>query len=141
MAATLNGLNFSPAEYPGGWPSTTVEAGSGLTVVCTAPLASVRRSVASVGVGFAPGRAVTFNVTTTPLTISSISGVYVDVARSLWARTEVGTEELNVYGGVVKLGVDTTKLGSVVGTVSVREEKRAESEAGDKGTADAGRSG
>jgi hypothetical protein len=67
-----------------------------------------------------------------------MSGVYVDVASSLWARTEVGTDELNAYGGVVKLGVDTTKLGSVVGTVSVREEKRAESEAGDRGTADAG---
>ena len=70
-----------------------------------------------------------------------MSGVYVDVARSLRARAEVGTDELNVYGGVVKVGVGTTKLGRVVGTVSVREEKRAESEAGDRGTADADRRG
>ena len=93
------------------------------------------------GIGFTPGRVVTFNFSTEPLTISSMSGVYVDVARSVRARTEVGTEELNVYGGVVKVGVGTTKLGRVVWTVSVREEKRAESEAGDRGTADAGRRG
>jgi len=142
MAMTPYGMSISPAEWnPGGWPSTTLEIGSGLTVVCTAPLASVRRSVASVGVGFTSGRVVTFNFSTTPLTISSMSGEYADVARSLRARTEVGTVELNVYGGVVKVGVGTTKLGRVVGTVSEREEKSAESEAGDNGTADAGRRG
>ena len=37
-----------------------------------------------------------------------MSGVYVDVARSPIARLEVGTEVLNAYGGVVKLGVGTT---------------------------------
>ena len=70
-----------------------------------------------------------------------MSGVYVDVARSLIAGLEIGTEELKVYEGVVKLGVGTTKLGRVVATVSVREENRAEREAGDIGTAEAGRSG
>jgi len=138
MAMMPYGLSISLAEWnPGGRPSTTLELGSVLTEVCTAPLASVTRIVASVGVGFTPGRVVTFNFSTMPFTISSMSGEYVDVARSLRARTEVGTEELNVYGGVVKVGVGTTKLGRVVGTVSVREEKRAESEAGDRGTADA----
>lgn len=126
---------------PGGWPSTTVETGSALTVVCTAPLASVRRSVAAVGVGVTSGRVVTFNLWVTPFRTSSISGAYVDVARSLTARTVVGMEELNMYEGVVKVGVGTTKLGSVVGTVSVREEKRADSEAGDRGTTDVGWSG
>lgn len=136
------GLSISPAELsPGGRPSTTLEVGRGLTEVCTAPLESVTRNVASVGIGFTPGRVVTFNFSTVPLTMSSMSGEYVDVARSLRARTEVGIEELNVYGGVVKVGVGTTKLGRVVGTVSVREEKRAESEAGDRGTADADRRG
>ena len=62
----------------------------------------------SVGVGTVPGRLVTFNFSTTPFTISSMSGVYDDVARSLIAGSEVGTEELKVYGGVVKLGVVTT---------------------------------
>jgi len=142
MAMMLYGLSVSPAEWnPGGRPSTTLEVGSGLTEVCTAPLASVRIKVASVGIGFTPGRVVTFNFSTVPLTIFSMSGEYVDVASSLRARTEVGIEELNVYGGVVKVGVGTTKLGRVVGTVSVREEKRAESEAGDRGTADGDRRG
>jgi len=78
------GLSISLEElYPGGRPSTMLEVGSGLTVVCTAPLASVRRNVASVGTGFTPGRVVTFNFWTVPLTISSMSGEYVDVARSL----------------------------------------------------------
>lgn len=136
------GLSISLAELnPGGRPSTTVEVGSGLTEVRTAPLASVRINVAIVGTGFTPGRVVTFNFSTVPLTICSMSGEYVDVARSLRATTEVGTEELNMYEGVVKVGVGTTKLGRVVGTVSVREEKRAESEAGDRGTADADRRG
>jgi len=142
MAMMPYGLSISLAElYPGGRPSTTLEVGSGLTEVRTSPLASVTRNVASVGTGFTPGRVVTFNFSTVPLTMSSMSGEYVDVARSLRARTEVGMEELNVYGGVVKVGVGTTKLGRVVGTVSVREEKRAESEAGDMGTADADRRG
>lgn len=132
------GLSISLAELtPGGRPSTTLESGNGLTEVCTEPLASVRRNVSSVGIGVTSGRLVTFNFSTTPFTISSMSGEYVDVARSLSARTEVGIEVLNMYGGVVKVGVGTTKLGRVVGTVSVREEKRAESEAGDRG-ADAG---
>jgi hypothetical protein len=136
------GLSISPEELnPGGRPSTTLVVGSGLTEVCTAPLASVRINVASVGIGFTPGRVVTFNFSTVPLAISSMRGEYVDVARSLIARTEVGIEVLNVYEGVVKVGVGTTKLGRVVGTVSVREEKRAESEAGDRGTADADRRG
>lgn len=142
MAMMPYGLSISLEELnPGGRPSTTLEVGSGLTEVCTEPLASVRINVASVGNGFTPGRVVTFNFSTVPLAISSMSGEYVDVARSLTARTEVGTEELNVYGGVVKVGVGTTKLGRVVGTASVREEKRAESEAGDRGTADADRRG
>ena len=122
-------------------PRTTLGVGNGLNEVCTEPLASVRRSVTAVGVGVAPGRVVTFNFWTTTFRISSMSGVYVEVARSVIARTEVGTEVLNVYGGVVKLGVDTTKFGRVVGTVSVRDEKKAESEAGVIGSADAGRSG
>ena len=142
MAMMPYGLSISLAELnPGGRPSATLEVGSGLTEVCTAPLASVRRNVASVGTGFTTGRVVTFNLSTVPLTMSSMSGEYVDVASSLRARTEVGIEELNVYGGVVKVGVGTTKFGRVVGTVSVREEKRAESEAGDRGTADADRRG
>lgn len=133
MTMVPYGLCFSLAELtPGGRPSTTLESGSGLTEVCTEPLASVRKNVSIVGIGVTPGRAVTFNFSTTPFTISSISGEYVDVARSLSARTEVGIEVLNMYGGVVKVGVGTTKLGRVVGTVSVREEKRAESEAGDR---------
>jgi len=108
MAIMPYGVSISPAERnPGGWPSTTLEIGSGVTEVCTAPLASVRRSVENVVVGFTPGRVDTFNFTTEPLTISSMSGEYVDVARSVRARTEVGTVELNVYGGVVKVGVGT----------------------------------
>ena len=95
----------------------------------------------SVGGGSVSGREVTLSFSMAPFTISSMSGEYVDVPRSLIAGAEVGTEELNVYGGVVKLGVGTTKLGRVVGTVSVREEKRAESEAGGRGTAGSGRSG
>ena len=37
-----------------------------------------------------------------------MSGVYVDGARPPVAGSEVGTEVLNAYGGVVKLGVGTT---------------------------------
>jgi len=59
----------------GGWPNTTVETGSGLTVVRTSPLASVRTTVASVGIGATSGRVVTFNITVAPFTTSSISGV------------------------------------------------------------------
>jgi len=142
MAMVPYGLSVSLAECnPGGRPSTTLGVGSGLTEVCTEPLASVMKIVESVGVGFTPGRVVTFNFTSTPFTIPSMSGEYVDVARSLRPRTEVGTEELNKYGGVVRVGVGTTKLGRVVGTVSVSEEKRAESEAGERGAADADRRG
>jgi len=50
-------------------------------------------------------------------------------------------EELNRYEGVVKVGVGTIKLGRVVGTVSEREEKSAEREAGGRGVAVAGRRG
>lgn len=64
-----------PELDPGGRPSATVETGSALMVVCTSPLASVRTSVASVGVGVTPGRVVTFNFMVAPFTTSSISGV------------------------------------------------------------------
>jgi len=142
MAMMPCGLSIWLADLnPGGRPSTTLEVGNTLTEVCTAPVASVTRNVLTVGNGVTPGRVVTFSFSTAPFASSSMSGEYVDVARPLRARTEVGIEELNVYGGVVKVGVGTTKLGNVVGTVSEREEKRAESEAGDRGTADADRRG
>jgi hypothetical protein len=53
------------------------------------------RSVVAVGVGVTSGSAVKFNFWVTPFRTSTISGVYVDVARSLIATAEVGTEELN----------------------------------------------
>ena len=139
MLLTLHGVAILSAELdPGGRPSTTLEVVSVATVVCTSPLESVRIRVARVGAGVTPGRAVTFGVWVTPFTTFSIRGEYVDVARSLTATTDVGTEVLNIYVGVVRVGVDTTKLGKVVETVSEREEKRAESSPGDKGTADGG---
>ena len=91
--------------------------------------------------GVTTGRAVTSNSSVTPFTTFSIRGEYVDVARSLRATAANGTEVLNKYGGVVRVGVGTTKFGKVVVAVSEREEKRAESDAGDKGTADGGWSG
>ena len=108
MAIILCGLMVLPPElYPGGRPSITVEIGSGLTVVCTTPLASVRIRVSSVGVGVASGRAVTTNFCDTPLATCSIRGEYVDVARSVATTTEIGTEVLNMYEGVVGDGVGT----------------------------------
>jgi len=72
-----------------------LETGSGLTVVCTAPFASVMRSVATVGVGVTSGKAVTFKVWVTPFGTSSISGEYAAVARSPAEIGDVGTEVLN----------------------------------------------
>lgn len=48
---------------------------------------------------------------------------------------------MNKYGGVVRVGVGTTKFGKVVVTVSEREENRADSDAGGNGMADGGWSG
>lgn len=123
---TAHGVTILSAKLdPGGLPSTTLE------VV----------SVAAAVAGVTTGRAVTSSSLDTPFTTFSIRGKYVEVARSLTPTTDIGTEVLNMYAGVVTVGVGTTKLGKVVGTVSEREEKRAESEAGDKGTADGGWSG
>jgi selenophosphate synthase len=97
-----------PELNPGGRPSTTVDIGSGLTVVYTEPLASVRTIVESVGVGVTSGRVVTLNFCVTPFRTCSISGVYADVARSLTAIGVAGTEVLNIYAGVVILGVGRT---------------------------------
>ena len=51
---------------PGGRPSTMVDNGNGLSVVCTAPLPSVRRTTATVGAGVTSGREVTVNFWVAP---------------------------------------------------------------------------
>jgi len=97
ISLTPYNLRVALAELdPGGRPSTTVDIGNGLSVVCTAPLPSVRRSVATVGAGVTPGREVTDNFWVAPFWTPTISGEYVDVARSLMATTEVGTEVLKM---------------------------------------------
>ena len=91
---TPHGATMMPADlYPGGRPSTTLEVAS---------------AVAVVGAGVTTGRAVTTSSSVTPFTTFSISGEYVDVARSLRATAEIGTEVLKVYGRVVSVGVGTT---------------------------------
>jgi len=112
----IHGVTILSADlYPGGWPR--LEVASVATVMVAGPT---------------NGRAVASSSSVTVL----IRGEYVDVARSFTATTDCGTEALNEYAGVGRVGVGTTKFGKVVGTVSEREEKRAESDAGDKGTAD-----
>ena len=93
MPLTLHGVTIlSPDLYPGGWPSTTLEV-----VVATVVVG-----------GVTTGRAVTSSSSDTPFTTFSIRGEYVDVARSLIATTDIGTEVLNEYAGVVRVGVGTT---------------------------------
>jgi hypothetical protein len=97
ISLTPCNLRVALAELdPGGRPSTTVDSGSGLSVVCTAPLPSVRRTTATVGAGVTSGREVTVNFWVTPFWTPTISGEYVDVARSFIATTEVGTEVLKM---------------------------------------------
>jgi hypothetical protein len=92
MPLTLHGVTIlSPDLCPGGWPSATLE------VVSVA---------AEAVAGVTTGRAVTSSSLVAPF--FSMRGEYVDVARSLTATTDIGTEVLNKYVGVVRVGVGTT---------------------------------
>ena len=83
--------------------------------------------VISVGKGDIVGKAVVLNP------FEPRRGLYVLVASpdDTMPPTGAGIEELNVYGGVVYVGVDKTKLGNIVAIVADFDERKEAMAAGD----------
>lgn len=124
---------MEPLVHPGGVPNVTEGTGAVETEVSTRPEASVIMKVNNVGEGVTAGIAVTF-ARRDPST-----GEYVLTAKSeeTISPCETPTEVLNAYGGVVKDGVLSGKLGRVVPTVADAAEKNEETSSADCAGAEA----
>jgi hypothetical protein len=114
------------ALHPGGSPRVTEGCAMVEVVVWINPEASVRTKVAKVGNPASVGNAVTF------WWPDARTALYVLVARPEEKIPSAGvlTDVLNVYDGVVYVGVERMKFGSVVATVADSEDKNAETASG-----------
>ena len=120
---------------PGGAPSVTDGVAAVETEVTTWPL-DVMMNVTSDGVSDSVGIAFAFGWRV----FSTAEYVLVASPDDTIFPTGAATEVLNAYGGVVGVGVGSTKLGRTVATVADAEEKKDDTSAGDCTGSDALRS-
>jgi len=115
-----------PALHPGGSPRVIDGCAMVEMVVWMNPEESVTTKVTKFGSPATIGNAVTLGCRVARIAL------YVLVARPEETIPSTGalTDVLNVYGGVVYVGVETAKFGNVVAKVADSEEKNAETAAG-----------
>ena len=113
--------------HPCGTPRVIERCAAVDVVVTVCPLVSVMMSVATVGEGVSVGIALTF------MCRELSSAEYVLVPRPVLATLPAVavTDVLNVYAGVVYVGVEIRKFGSVVATVAEYDARNTETSASD----------
>ena len=112
---------------PSGTPRVKERCDAVEVVVTVCPPVSVMTSVATVGEGVRVGIALAFRC------FDSRSATYVLVARPVLTILPgvAEMEALNVYEGVLYVGVESREFGRVVTTVADTDARKAETDAGD----------